>query len=689
MKNDRCSKKFPKTYQDKTIIDAFGYTLYRRRNSGWFVVKGGVKLDSRSVVPYNMQLLKKYNAHINVEWCNKTHMIKYLFKYVTKGSDRARIYFELTANTNNASPGPQITPPNEIREYIDARYLSTCEALWQIFKFDIHFRVPSVERLAVHFLAKNIIRYEPGADLQTLLLSRAAKKTMLTEWFETNLKYDDVCLLTYCDFPKEWSWDISIRCWRRRRLSFAKIGCMYYMHPTAGELYYLRMLLMFVSGAMSFVDIRTFQNTVYETFREACEAHGLLEGDNEWNLLFDEAVVSASASQLRQLFVTIVVHCPVCNVRALFDKYWIYFTDDIHHGLEEALGNPHYIAPHEQLLTLLSRKLADTFANSGANIADYDLPILSACGDEVFSNRLIDDKLRAEPLLLCDHAAATTVSQLNADQRFIFEMLIESALSCLPGLFFVCGHGGTGKTFLWKAILTHLRSRQKIVLAAASSGVASLLLPKGCTAHSRFKIPFDLDESSVCGVKRGTMLSELIQRTSLVIWDEAPMTHRHCFEALDRTMCDILSEHKAENANKPFGGKPIVLGGDFRQILPVVRKSSRSTIVNASITSSPLWQHATVLKLRTNMRLSNPSLHGKERADMEQFSKWVLDISDGALPAVTRGDESKPTWVTIPEDLLIRTDGDAAASLISEVYPNLLERYIDPTYLATRAIVMS
>jgi ATP-dependent DNA helicase PIF1 len=72
---------------------------------------------------------------------------------------------------------------------------------------------------------------------------------------------------------------------------------------------------------------------------------------------------------------------------------------------------------------------------------------------------------------------------------------------------------------------------------------------------------------------------------------------------------------------------------------------------------------------------------------MEQFSKWVLDISDGALPAVTRGDESEPTWVTIPEDLLIHTDGDAVASLISEVYPNLLERYMDPTYLATCAIV--
>ena len=70
----------------------------------------------------------------------------------------------------------------------------------------------------------------------------------------------------------------------------------------------------------------------------------------------------------------------------------------------------------------------------------------------------------------------------------------------------------------------------------ASSGVASLLLPKGRTAHSRFKIPFDITDTSTCSVKRGTMLAELLQVTSLIIWDEAPMTHRRCFEALDTTM---------------------------------------------------------------------------------------------------------------------------------------------------------
>jgi hypothetical protein len=188
MKNDKCSKNFPKTFQDETILYGFGFTIYRRRPDGRHVLKNGVRLDNRNVVPYNMHLLKKYNAHINIEWCSKSNMIKYIFKYVMKGIDRAKVYFEITANTSNALPGAQVAPLNEIQEYIDARYLSTCEALWRAFEYDIHFRVPSVEQLVVHLPGLNHVRYEPGADLHALLASSTAKNTMLTEWFETNLR---------------------------------------------------------------------------------------------------------------------------------------------------------------------------------------------------------------------------------------------------------------------------------------------------------------------------------------------------------------------------------------------------------------------------------------------------------------------------------------------------------------------
>ncbi|XP_062206073.1 uncharacterized protein LOC133907870 isoform X6 [Phragmites australis] len=89
MKNGVCSKRFPKQYRQETIIDQDGFVIYRRRDDGRTVTRIGIQLDNRWVVPYNMILLKKYQAHINVEVCNRTNLIKYLFKYVMKGPDYA------------------------------------------------------------------------------------------------------------------------------------------------------------------------------------------------------------------------------------------------------------------------------------------------------------------------------------------------------------------------------------------------------------------------------------------------------------------------------------------------------------------------------------------------------------------------------------------------------------------------
>jgi hypothetical protein len=155
-------------------------------------------------------------------------------------------------------------------------------------------------------------------------------------------------------------------------------------------------------------------------------------------------------------------------------------------------------------------------------------------------NKLINDEIDPDPLMLSMHASSL-VAQLNDDQWKVYNTIIGRVHSRSPGFFFVCGHGGIGKTSQWTTLFASLRSEKKIVLAVASSGVASLLLLKGRTAHSRFKIPFDINDASTCNVNRGTMLAELIKIATLIIWDEAPMTHRRCFEALDRTMRDILS----------------------------------------------------------------------------------------------------------------------------------------------------
>lgn len=91
MKDGICSKRFPKSFNEATIVGPDGFVAYRRRDDGRFVAKGVHRLNNRWIVPYNPKLMKKYQAHINVERCNKTHLVKYLFKYVHKGNDRAKI----------------------------------------------------------------------------------------------------------------------------------------------------------------------------------------------------------------------------------------------------------------------------------------------------------------------------------------------------------------------------------------------------------------------------------------------------------------------------------------------------------------------------------------------------------------------------------------------------------------------
>jgi ATP-dependent DNA helicase PIF1 len=123
-----------------------------------------------------------------------------------------------------------------------------------------------------------------------------------------------------------------------------------------------------------------------------------------------------------------------------------------------------------------------------------------------------------------------------------------------PNFYFVSRHGGTRKTFLWNAIVSYLRAIRKIVLIVASLGVSSLLLPNGRTTHSRFRIPIDLDQVSMCDIKRGTNLAKHLIDTDLSIWDEAIITNKQCFEAFDRSLRDIIGETYEKALDIPFGG---------------------------------------------------------------------------------------------------------------------------------------
>ncbi|GKC21026.1 ATP-dependent DNA helicase PIF1-like protein [Tanacetum coccineum] len=129
----KCTKKFPKQFNEQTVIDDKGYAIYKRRNDGNTITKSGTDLHNGYAVPYNAGLLRRYQSHINVEWCNQIGSIK----YINKGPDR------VTAAVD-------VEEVDEIKDFYYCRYLSAYEAAWPIYGFDIHYRTPPVERLPFH-----------------------------------------------------------------------------------------------------------------------------------------------------------------------------------------------------------------------------------------------------------------------------------------------------------------------------------------------------------------------------------------------------------------------------------------------------------------------------------------------------------------------------------------------------------
>jgi len=112
------------------------------------------------------------------------------------------------------------------------------------------------------------------------------------------------------------------------------------------------------------------------------------------------------------------------------------------------------------------------------------------------ANRLIMEEMCYDKhVLLAD--SVKMAASFNSDQRSIYDSVIDAVSKHESFVYFVSGHGGTGKTFLWNAILATLRSHDHIVLAVASCGFASFLLPGGRTTHSRLKILLDIHENSL------------------------------------------------------------------------------------------------------------------------------------------------------------------------------------------------
>ncbi|CDF37673.1 unnamed protein product [Chondrus crispus] len=515
-----CRKGFPKSFKHETSqSDSEYYITYRRRAPS----AGGqpVVVDNSWVVPYSPVLLRSFACHLNVELCvSRVGGIKYLFKYVCKGQDRAA---------------------------------------WRLFSFDIVDRNPPVVKLAVHLPNHHTVYFEEGQEQEAAL--RPATGTKLTEWFKANEKYPSARHIRYHKFPRYFTWKTHTKSWTCdfSGTGVNVVGRIYTVSPREGERYFLRLLLTQVPGATSFENLRNIDGEQGTSFRQACLRLGLLADDAEWKHAIRDSFRSGFVP-LSHLFATILAHCQPSDPLLLWNDHLDMFLTDI---CNRARGQP------------------------------------------IRRQQLRDDH----------HATSYVLGE------------VQEALQIRS----------SGKSDYRRCCRYFLRTRRKQVIAVATSAVAAVLLDGGRTAHSVFKVSIPVSAESTCSFSANSDTGRTLQQVDLIIWDEIVMCHRHCIETVDRSLRDLMQ------TDRPFGGKFLVLAGDFRQILPVVPGGSRGQIVSACVKASPLYRECRFLRLTENMRLA--ALRADPAADVEalNFPEFLLSVGEGRING-----EQRPEWISLP-----------------------------------------
>ena len=678
MVDGQCSKKFPRNFLQETQTGEDGYPLYRRRKPGEGGFSAKIKMhssavyqefeiDNKWVVPYNPLLSKMFQAHINVEWCHSVKSIKYICKYVNKGSDQA--VFQLQKN---------VPAVDEVQAFQMGRYISSNEAVWRILGLPIHERYPTVVHLSVHLENGQRVYFNPQNFQQQL---NAPPTTTLTAFFALCQTDPFAKTLLYGDVPQYYTWNASVKTFERRKQgqevdehpgvrSSDALGRVYTVHPSNAECFFLRMLLHVVRGPTSFEDLKTVNGTICQTFREACEQKGLLESDNHWDSTLEEASATRAPKRIRHLFAILLTTCAMSNPLNLWEKYKMAMSEDILHEL--IIQNPNLninfsAEIYDKALTLLEDLC---LSMTGRTLKMYCMP---APMRENNPNQLCSEMLRETNYNLTEltQYVAKHEPLLVTDQRAAYNEIMSMVSSKQGGIVFLDAPGGTGKTFVINLILAKIRQEKQIALAVASSGIASTLLTGGRTAHSTFKLPLNLahGDSPMCDIAKGTGKAMVLQQCSIIIWDECTMAHKRALEALDCTLQDLRSNKFL------MGGVVVVLAGDFRQTLPVIPRSTMADELNACLKASHLWIYVKKLTLTTNMRVH---LAGDASANL--FAGQLLTLGNGRMQP-----DPQTGLIQFPSDFcnLVKT----ASDLKNAVFPNIQTNFRKPQWLCERAIL--
>jgi hypothetical protein len=276
-----------------------------------------------------------------------------------------------------------------------------------------------------------------------------------------------------------------------------------------------------------------------------------------------------------------------------------------------------------------------------------------------------------------EHSRACVDKAINVDdngdfkfkngQRSVFDILIEARDDEARQVraFFMSSAGGTGNVYLLNTLIDAGRynwgregeeyyDEPSIGLATASTGIAATLLKLGQTFHSTVKAPCtNLNAESCFSIAAGSDLVRVIRDTTIFVWYEVSMAHKHLTTRLDRTFKDLMQD------DRPFGGKLVVMSGYFRQNLSIIPDGPEAQITNARLKRSPLWNKVTQLGLTENIRGRNHT--EPEISSIEQDNSFLLAMGDRALP--NSYPDENPHLVRLPAIMcMFVTDDEAGMS---------------------------
>lgn len=406
-----CSYGYPKSITPTTSINPRGYPVYRRR-----------KTEDLLIVPYNPELLTYVQCHVNVEIAHSVNLIMYLYKYIYKGCDTARFR---VANQEQEEAGQQ--PVDEIKDYINARCITAPEAAWRLNRYHIQEKTPSVDCLKIHLPGQKRSFQNKNKNKETLSQLERYFYRPNTEEIKamTYIEYNEKCIFypeKQCQGKTGFFFETRVGGSPVRGVKLRARGCklarITTYFPAAGELFYLRLLLLHKS-ASSFDELKTVNGIILDTFQEAALELGLVTNENEGDYCMNEAITNLfSPAQLRFLFCQLILEgAPAITLLEKYRPNLVLDFEEIHQDPLE-------------VQEILLRYVCQMVEERGKRMEDYGLPnpvikaSEAAMQQEAWNSR---EDQQLESYIIKE-------STFNAEQRQNF-ILIKEAVENNRGLF--------------------------------------------------------------------------------------------------------------------------------------------------------------------------------------------------------------------------------------------------------------